>query len=174
MSPDKTDAATAPTDFIDVDARATALGLNPPHGICFLPRNFEDAPSASDLLYEGDIASLRILFRQAGIIETRLEPDGLRLPVLEQKSFELAIPTICVAVALLSENASIVNIALGIVANYATDFFKGMGGEKRVRFAIIIKDTAAGRSKCFKYRGDVSGIKDFTKLATRINNDDSK
>lgn len=78
------------------------------------------------------------------------------------------------AAAVLSENPTAVNIALGVVANYVTDFFKGMGGEKRVRFSIVIKDKAAGRYKRFKYSGDPSGIKDFTKLATRINNGDSK
>lgn len=63
-------------DFVDVESRAAALGLNAPSGVCFLPRNIEDAASASELLYEGDVATLRVLFRQAGVVETRLEPAG--------------------------------------------------------------------------------------------------
>ena len=171
---DAPSATTQPEDFVDVDARATALGLNSPTGLCFLPRNLEDAATASDLLYEGDIASLRVLLRQAGVTETRLEPSGTRVPVLKQKNVELVVPTLCVAAAILTENPAAVNIALGVIANYATDFFKGMGGEKRVRFSIVIKDKAAGRYKRFKYSGDPSGIKDFAKLATRIDNGNSK
>ena len=161
-------------DFVDLEARAVSLGLNSPSGLCFLPGNIEDATSASDLLYEGDIASLRVLLRQAGVVETRLERDGVRVPVLKTKSIELVMPTLFIGAALLSENPNVVNIALGIVANYATDFFKGLGGAKRVRFSIVIQDKAAGRYKRFKYSGDPSGIKDFTKLATRIDNGNSK
>jgi hypothetical protein len=170
-TPDLTNAMVE--DFFDVDARAKALGLHVPIGLCFLPRNLEDATNAGDLLYEGDIDSLRVLFRQAGVTETRLEQNGTRVPVLKQKNAELVVPTLCVAAALLTENPSAVNIALSVIANYITDFFKGMGGEKRVRFSIVIKDKSVGRYKRYKYSGDPGGIKEFSKLATRIDDANS-
>ena len=79
-----------------------------------------------------------------------------------------------VAGLLLSSNPQAVNVALGVIANYVTEFFTGMGGEKHVRFSIVIKDKATGQCKRYKYRGDPSGIKDFTKLVAGIDNGDSK
>lgn len=168
-----TKASAMVEEFIDVDGRAVALGLDVPTGLCFLPLNLADAPTADSFLYESEITTLRVLFRQAGITETRLEPSGARIPVLSQKGIDLVLPTLFVAGALLTENPELVNVALGVVANYVTDFFRGMGGEKRVRFSIVVKDKATGSYKRFKYDGDPAGVREFARLATRIDNDSS-
>jgi hypothetical protein len=170
---EEADGVRGPEDFVDVDTRASALGLNAPTGLCLLPYNFEDAATAGELLYQGDAATVRILFRQAGVVETRLEPEGKRTPVLHQKSVDLVVPTLFVAGSMLTENPTAVNVALSVLANYITDFFKGHGSDKRVRFSIVTKDKG-GRYRCYKYSGDPSGIKDFTKLATRLDNGASK
>jgi hypothetical protein len=157
-------------DYLDVDERARALGLAVPTSLCFLPRNFDDAAAPSELIHESSVSTLRILFRRSEITESCLEPQGTRLPLIQENGFELILPSLFVATALLADNPQIVNIALGVIANYATDFFKGIPGTKTVRFSIVTKD-AAGRSKRIKYCGDPAGIKELTKLVGKLNDD---
>lgn len=157
-------------DYLNVDERARALGMSAPVSLAFLPRNFEDAESAEALVHESSVSTLRILFRRHQIEESRLEPNGTRLPLIQKNGFELILPTLFVATAILSENPGIVNVALGIIANYATDFFKGIPGSKSVRFSIVTKD-GKDRSKRIKYCGDPEGIKELTKLVGKLNDD---
>lgn len=63
-------------DHINVNERALELGCNIPNGISILPRNFCTAKLRSELVYESSVSDIRTLFREAGIIETRLEKQG--------------------------------------------------------------------------------------------------
>jgi hypothetical protein len=156
-------------EYVDLESRVAALGLRAPQGLAFLPRNLGDAAEQSDLLHESSVTTLRVLFRQSSIVEDCLEQPGQRIRVIQENAFELILPALFVGSLLLSSNAAAINIALNVVANYVTDFFKGIGGEKRVKFSIVIKDKTTGKYKQYKYSGDPAGVKEFTKLVERTN-----
>lgn len=156
-------------DYVDVNARAVALGLRAPQGLAFLPRNLGDAAAQADLLHESSVTTLRILFRQSNIVEDHLEQPGQRIRVVQENAFELILPPLFVGGLLISSNPAAIDIALNVIANYVTEFFKGIGGEKRVKFSIVIEDKAAGKYRRYKYSGDPAGIKEFTQLVERTN-----
>lgn len=158
--------------FVDVVERCTALGLGAPDGLSFLPRNLATATSRGDLLHESAVMTLRVLFRQGGVTEDRVDRDGIRIPVIQENAADLLLPTLCVGSLLMSDNPNAVNIALNIIASYAVDFFKGLGGNRGVKFSIVIKEDSGGLYKHYKYSGSPEGIKELTKLIGRI--DDGK
>jgi hypothetical protein len=80
------------SDYCDVPAKAQALGLNVPDGLALLPRNFVDATSINELLHESAVQTVRILFRQNEIPETRLERKGQKIPCIKENEFALILP----------------------------------------------------------------------------------
>ncbi len=69
--------------------------------------------------------------------------------------WEWVAPTFYVA-NLLQE--PIVNITLGVVANYVTDFLKGKTGNK-VKFKFIVKRTTAGSYAELTYSGPIDNFR---------------
>lgn len=155
-------------DFVEVEERASSLGLNTPSGLCFLPRNFAEAETANELLHDGNVTTLRVLFRQAGIEESRLEPDGIRIPSLEQKCAELVLPALFVAQLVYSSNPEAVSLALSVISNYVTEWFRASPGDSRVRFSVVLKDKRTGQTKRVRYSGDAEGIKAMAKLVDKL------
>jgi len=54
------------TDYVDVIARATELGIRAPVGIALLPGNFQSAASAAELRYHEAAPRLRSGWRSIG------------------------------------------------------------------------------------------------------------
>jgi hypothetical protein len=104
--------------------RALELGCNIPSGLSFLPRNFDSAKSKSELIYESTVSDIRILFRDSGIAETKLEKQGDRFSYKQDKHFDWIGPTIFISASILSQNPDIISITEGIISNYLTDLFK--------------------------------------------------
>ena len=157
--------------YVDVRAHAATLGLNSPSGMAFLPRNFSDVCESAELTHESSVTTLRILFRQAGLTEDRLEHDGEPIPALQENAFELLLPTLFVGALAMSSSPAAVSVALGIIANYATEFFKGIGGAKRVKFSIVLTDRTDA-CKRYKYTGAPEGLKEFSRIVERIGDGD--
>ena len=154
--------------FGDVEAQLEALDLRLPRELAFLPRNLLETTDQDELLHESSLATLRMLFRKNGIKEDRIEPRGQSIPEIKENAFELILPTLFVSGLLLTSNPGAVNVALSVIASYATDFFKGVGGENRVRFSIVIKDKKLGRYQRYKYNGDPDGLSDFKEIVEKI------
>jgi hypothetical protein len=129
-------------DYVDVYARADDLGCRRPSGLAFLPRGFADALERDELADESPVRTLRVLWRQAGLVDVRIEPDGERFPTVKENAFEWAGPIIFVAASLVSQNPNAVSIALGVVSNYVTEFFRGVGGPKKARLDIVVEKTS--------------------------------
>jgi len=129
------------SDFIDVMEKAEKLKLNKPSGISLLPRNFDIAESKEELLHENEEPTVRILFRNAGIEETRLEPSEEKINTIGEKDFLRWIgPTIFTSYSVISENLYLISTALSVIANYITDFLKGVPSHLRnAKLDIIIE-----------------------------------
>ncbi len=159
------------TDFCDVSERARFLGLNNPEGLAFLPRNFEHATTFDELLHEDTVDTLRALFRNSEIPETRVEQPGQKIPVIVEKSFDLVCPAFFVGGVLFSENPHLLSLALSIVANYATDFFKGTPGPNEVTLSMINAVEKEDGSKVYKkveYKGPVEGMAELRKTVGKV------
>ena len=61
----------------------------------------------------------------------------------------------------LSGNPELINVALGVVANYVTEFFRGTPSDRqRAELSVAIK-TEEGESRRIDYRGPPEGIRDL-------------
>jgi len=127
------------SDFVNVKAKAEALGCNIPTAITVMPYEFENAQSKSALCYEGAAQTLKRLFQDNGITQTPLEQEGEEFPsLLKESSVEEWIgPTVFVSFTLLSQNPNLISIALNVISNYLTDWFKGSGN----KFILLNKAT---------------------------------
>jgi len=144
---------TEESEYCNVRERAAALGLNEPTDLALLPRNFEIAASKAELLNESTTLTVRKLWRQAGLNETPLDKAGERIPEIKENDFRLIMPTLFVGYSLWSQNPTAMNLALGVAANYVTDFFKGIGGAKKVKLEIIVERTKGKEFRRFSFEG---------------------
>jgi hypothetical protein len=155
--------------FVDVVQRAQALGCRVPTGLALLPRNFESAASRDELLHESDVPTVRILWRRAGLQETPIEPEGERFPQISEKSFEEWVgPTIFVSGALMSQNPAIVSIALGLISNYLTSWFRGVTKGRRKAKLDIVLQVGKGRYEKLHYEGPVDGLQELAAIAREV------
>lgn len=160
------------TDYCNVSERAQELGLNAPTGLAILPRNFEEAVSVNDLLHQSEVKTIRSLFRQNNIPETKLEKNNQKIPCTHENEFALVLPTIFVGTLLFSQNPHLLSLALSIIANYATDFFKGIPGRRKVVLNIVVENKSNGGAKKIHYEGDSDGLKEITEIVGKVFNDD--
>lgn len=155
-------------DYCDVQAKASALGLNIPTGLAILPRNFDTAAASDELFHESTASTIRILLCQSQVEETRIEKAGQKIPEIKENQFELIFPIIFVSVSLLTNNPALLTISLNIIANYATDFFKGIPGRKKVRLDIVVENPYKKVSKRVKYEGPPEGLKGVEKIVKQV------
>ena len=149
---------TTITEYLNVGQKIADLGCQFPTGLALLPANFESAMSSADFRQVSKAATVKTLFRNAGLPHGDITDKGQRPPYIHNNSFEWVAPTVFVSAALFSENPNYVSIALSVIANYATDFFKGMTGTKTVKLEIVVEQTKARTCKKLSYEGDVDGL----------------
>lgn len=65
---------------------------------------------------------------------------------------------------MLSENSTVVSIALNVLSNYLTDFFKGSFSEKKVKIEIYVEERKDVKFKKITYEGGVEGIKELENI----------
>jgi hypothetical protein len=133
--------------------------------LAILPRNFETANSKDELLHESNAATVRTLLRTAGLSETPIEPKGERFRSFQQNDFTWVGPTLFFAAAQLSQDPSIVSVSLGVIANYLTEFFRGITGRRRVTLDVVVEQTRTKKYVRLHYDGDVDG---FTQIPDAV------
>jgi hypothetical protein len=160
------------SDYIDIRGKALELGCRCPETLALLPINFDTASSVSELLQASEAATVKKLFVAEGIsIEYILDRDQ-RPPYVKNKSFDWVVPILFFS-CLYSQNPTLVSLALNVLANYATEFFRGEGmggGGSEVSLNIVVEKKNRAYKKV-NYKGPVDGIKDLASVIREISND---
>jgi len=154
------------TDVGDMSGRFKELGLIRPVSVCILPSNFLGAEKQDDLFFAASAPDLKVRLRHAGVFLEKITPEGLKIPYRDDRDNTLVLPTLFLAACYLSENPNLLNIAIGVVANYVTDFFKGKCGAKRVKCSVHVERTDKKTVKKIDYDGD---SEQFGKFIETIN-----
>ncbi|WP_163120952.1 hypothetical protein [Acinetobacter portensis] len=82
--------------------------------------------------------------------------------VLEQRSIEWFGPTLLFTTAALAQNPELVSIALNVLSNYISDYFKGHK-EPNVKLNIIVQKSKTEYSN-FMYEGPKDGLIEIEKV----------
>ncbi len=149
------------TEAINVPEQAAALGLAVPTHLTVLPRNFETAEALAELAHESPAATIRKLWREAGLPETPLELDGQRLPRMLDRSADWVGPTIFVGSLLLTENQHAVSLAISIVKDYVVNFFKGWPNPPQVKLDVIVETSESKKYRRIHYSGSADGLSEL-------------
>ena len=72
-------------------------------------------------------------------------------------------PILFVSAALFSQNPDLVSLALNVIGNYATEFFRGERGEHEVRLDVVVEKKRNETYKKISYRGPVAGLNQIVK-----------
>jgi len=64
-----------------------------------------------------------------------------------------------------------VSIALNVIGNYLTEFFRGIPGKKRVRLNIVVEKKRDRTCKKISYDGDVQGLNSLADIIKEISNE---
>ena len=158
------------SDYINVRKRAQELGCNIPTSIAILPRNFATAASKEELIHESTTPTVRVLWRQNSITETPLEQPEEKFPLAAEHSFEWIGPTIFISAMLLSQNQHLVTIALNIISNYLSEWFRGIPRDNRKTKLSIVIETKNGLYKKIEYEGPPDGLKDLLEVIREVHN----
>lgn len=159
---------TQVSNYIDVDAQATKLGCNAPSGITLLPVNFETAKSREELLYAGTVPTIRKLLRQNGIEETRIEKPQDKFPYTEHNAFEWAGPLVFVGNSIIASSPYLIDLCIGVISNYVTDFFKGIPGKKKVKLDVVVEKSKQKEFKLIHYEDGPEGLSELPRIVREV------
>lgn len=149
------------SEYADVEKRASELNLNEPKNITFIPRNFLGVVSKTELVNEASVSTLRTLFRQNKLQESRFDSAENKIPYIHENAFDWICPAIFFSAAELSKNPELISIACGVIGNYLTDFFKGKKSNPNIKLEVIVKTTKNKKTKKITYEGNLEGIKEI-------------
>jgi hypothetical protein len=163
---DSTDAVSV-ADYPPVAVRASDLGMPAPTTIALLPRNFDSAQLPAELLDEATAATVHQLWRQAGLAEDRLDSEEEPFPSIAEHTVDWIAPIIFLGGAYAAANPAMMNIALGVVANYVYELFGRLPGRHRVRLDVVVETDGDRRTKRVTYEGDAAGIEQLLPAVER-------
>ena len=158
------------SDYLDVRTRLGQLGCHQPDGLAFLPLNFESASDVEELRQSLEAVTLKKLLIATDIPYEDMISTDTRIPIAQNNWSELVLPTLFVTAAIAAENPSLVNIALGVISNYVTDHFKGMGGGQTVKVEMVC-ESPAGNYKRVTYEGPPQHIEHSVRAFEEITHD---
>src|ERR1700683_5523032 len=104
-----------------VSARLAELGINTPVSVCILPCNFLSARSSAELFVPPSAPTIKVLLRQAGITTDNVAPEGVKIPVRDDRDSTLILPVLFLGASYLAHDSNLLNVALSVVANYVTE-----------------------------------------------------
>lgn len=161
--------SVAINDYARIVDRSAELACQFPDGIGILPVNFGSVATRQELLFTSEAATVRTLLRNNDIPVGNFLPIGERLGAIHNKHFDWA-PVIFVSASLMSNNPALVSVALGIIANYATDFFRGLPDQK-VKFRVVVEKKKDRSCKEIVYEGNAAGLKELPEIIRSISDE---
>ena len=164
---DEMAGTTTVTDYVDVRGKIAELGCISPKGIALLPLNFESATCIADLRQASEAATIKKLFLAEQILVGEITEKSQRPLYIKNKSFEWVAPTLFISASLYSQNPTCVAVALNVLANYATEFFRGMGSSNDVSLNIVLEKKEKVCKK-ISYQGPVEGLKGLPAIIKEI------
>jgi len=158
-------------NYVNVKEKAQKLNLNIPSQIALLPRNFKTAGSKEELIHASTTPAVRKLWIQNDIQETPIEKSGERIPYSAEEAFEWIAPTIFLSSLLWSQNPHLVDIALNVISDYLTDWFRGiLYNERKVKLSVVV-ETRSGDYKEVKYEGPPDGLNKLPEILKGIHDE---
>jgi len=151
---------------IDIDQKLNELNISLSGGLTFMPEHIEKIKSRDDLVFAESLTQLRKLFKANGVEFATLGFDDSRFRA--RKSAELFLPGLFISLSLLSENPTVISVALSVLANYVTEFFKGKVGAKNASIEIYIEKTNEKKVTQISYNGDAEGIKNLENIIKNL------
>lgn len=151
---------------IDISEKLKELNLNLPEGLAFIPENIENAGVVSDFIYPEPLTQINKIFRTNNIEAVILGGNALNLR--SRKSADLYLPSLYVGLSLLTQNSAVVSVALSVLANYVTDFFKGSFSSKTVSLDIYVETNGNKKVKKINYKGDAEGLKNLETIIKKL------
>lgn len=158
-------------EYVDIPKHAKKFGFKQPVKIAILPQNFESAKSSDELYYESETATVRKLWKEAKLQEERLEREEDHFPYIRKRTFEWLGPTIFIGSMLLANEPNTISLALNVISNYLTDFFRGSFQKPKIKFAIIVEKTNERKYQKINYEGDIKGIESLFDQIKKIANE---
>lgn len=160
------------SDYPSVADRISALGCDfPESGVALLPLNFESATSVAEFRQPSEASTVKTLLRTAGLPYAEIVPRDKRPPYVHNNAFEWVAPTIFISAGVLSQNPDVVSVALGVLANYVTDFFKGRGKDAAIKLDVVVESTKAKTCKRISYEGTAEGLRELAEVIRRISSE---
>lgn len=144
------------------------FGYSIPSDFAFIPLNFEVASSKDDLVYSSEVKSVRKLLTQNKVGIDKIENENDHQFFLHQHNATWLAPTIFVGVSLLSENPNAISIALNVLSNYLTDFFKRDAQNSNFKMDIIVEVEKDKSFKKITIEGEPKDFKELAKLIKEI------
>jgi hypothetical protein len=152
-------------DYVQVDERAAELGYSVPTRLAVVPINFETACTRADLCSASHTDTVIKFFKAEGISLDSFLLENEHLSYRVNKHFQWLGPTLFIPLALLNENPQIVSLAIGVLSNAITDFFKGIPRQQRnVKLNIVVQTNGSGTYKKILYDGDIEGLNSLPKI----------
>jgi hypothetical protein len=161
------------TTYIDVRQRAVELNLSPVSDFAILPRGFGTSPPGGILADEADAATLGKLLNEARLGVQQLRKSDRALPSVVQKSADWIAPTLFVGSMFLSQNPLAIQLALGVIDSYISDFLKGRLSHGTVKLTIVVEKTRSREFFQVDYDGPPSGVKDLADVVRRVHDGSS-
>lgn len=164
-------------DYIDVSSKLEELGCSRPKGIGILPERFGTCTSADEFAQLSRTRAVVSLFEKNHIPVSVIKKEGQNLPRLHTASaegFTWVGPSLFISAALLAANPHIISLALSVLANLLTDFFKGAKEQGNAAVEIVVEKEEKGGSKTSKkirYKGPPEGLATLSETIKQTLND---
>ena len=151
-------------DYARVDQRARELGCTLPDGLAVIPINFEFAASRDELYTASHTTTVLKFFREGDIAVDNFLSEEDKKSYVVNKHFQWLGPTLFIPLALWNNNPEIVSLAIGVLGNCITDFFKGIPTRLRIVKLDMVVETDSRNYKKISYEGGIEGLQELPKI----------
>lgn len=130
--------------------------------LCILPENILKTDEIDKYYYSSTLPTVIKLF-ESNKVPITIYGKSDELKFINQRGLEIFAPILFVGSLFYTQNSEVVSLALGIIANYLTDIFKGKKNSQ-VNLKIYLRDDKKKILKKVKYKGPPESLKEVDKI----------